>query len=66
MQGIINITAMVVLNAHKAVQMANNVNVLALAEAPELCEDPNPGAIEDDFLLLMIPAIISGALKNKQ
>ncbi|MEE9446416.1 MAG: S8 family serine peptidase, partial [Arenicellales bacterium] len=54
------------LNAHKAVQMANNVNVLALAEAPELCEDPNPGAIEDDFLLLMIPAIISGALKNKQ
>lgn len=55
------------LNAYKAVQMSINDDGLtnSLLEAPEICEDPNPGAADNDFLLLMMPAILAGAKKKK-
>ncbi len=52
-------------NAYKSVQLADPAGIPPPAEALVLCTDPNPGAADDDWLILTMPAILAAALKNK-
>ncbi len=53
------------LNSYKSVHLANSSSG---SEPEELCEDPNPDAdpSKDDFLGLVMPAILAGACKQRE